>query len=113
MSTIEDKVCENLTDHNAGKSDVGKEAVENLIQKIQERAKMGLDKYGTTMDRTDLSSEEWDTHLSEELMDVAVYMTKKMKDNPNKYWYDIIPGGLYWMILRRLIVIEMTKIAED
>jgi hypothetical protein len=54
MSEIEDKVCE----------------------KIQDRAKVGLDKYGTTMKRSDLSFNEWLTHLQEELMDACVYVER-------------------------------------
>jgi len=58
MSSIEDKVCE----------------------KIQERSKVGKSKYGVTMERTDLSTIEWLTHLQEELMDAAVYVERLMGD---------------------------------
>jgi len=54
MSSIEDKVCE----------------------KIQKRSDVGKSKYGVTMERTDLSTIEWLTHLQEELMDAAVYVEK-------------------------------------
>jgi len=54
MSSIEDKVCE----------------------KIQERSNVGKSKYGVTMERTDLNTIEWLTHLQEELMDAAVYVEK-------------------------------------
>ena len=53
-TSIEDKVCD----------------------KIQERAEMGLNKYGTTMERTDLSIEEWLTHAQEEAMDLSIYLEK-------------------------------------
>ena len=58
MSSIEDKVCE----------------------KIQERSKVGKSKYGVTMERTDLNTIEWLTHLQEELMDAAVYVERLMGD---------------------------------
>jgi hypothetical protein len=58
MSSIEDKVCE----------------------KIQERSKVGKSKYGVTMERTDLNTTEWLTHLQEELMDAAVYVERLMGD---------------------------------
>ena len=58
MSKIEDSVC----------------------KKILERAKVGKDKYGTTMEREDLSFQEWITHLQEELMDAIVYI-EKIKQN--------------------------------
>ena len=43
---------------------------------IQERAMKGETKYGTTMERGDLSIQEWLTHLQEELLDGAVYIQK-------------------------------------
>ena len=58
MSSIEDKVCE----------------------KIQERSDVGKSKYGVTMERTDLSTIEWLTHLQEELMDAAVYLERLLGD---------------------------------
>ena len=54
MSSIERKVC----------------------KKINERALKGKEKYGTTMERTDLSLGAWINHLQEELMDAAVYAEK-------------------------------------
>ena len=54
MSKIEDKVC----------------------GAIQQRAAVGKAKYGTTMERTDLSEREWLQHLQEELTDAAVYAEK-------------------------------------
>ena len=58
MSKIEDKVCE----------------------KIQERAQVGLNKYGTTMERKDLSFIQWMKHLQEELMDACVYSERVIGD---------------------------------
>tara|TARA_B100001778_G_scaffold320395_1_gene310759 strand:- start:15775 stop:16182 length:408 start_codon:yes stop_codon:yes gene_type:complete len=57
MSRIEDEVCE----------------------KIQARSDVGKAKYGTNMERTDLSNLEWLNHLQEELMDGAVYAQKVME----------------------------------
>ena len=57
MSKIEDEVCE----------------------KIQERAKVGFKKYGTTMERTDLTTTEWLIHAQEEVMDLVVYLQKLIK----------------------------------
>ncbi len=54
MSKVEDEVCE----------------------KIQERAKVGLGKYGVTMERGDLSHDEWLEHLQHELMDAIVYVQR-------------------------------------
>ena len=49
---------------------------EKVIAEIRQRAKKGEAKYGTTMDRDDLSFVEWVQHLKEELMDAVVYVQK-------------------------------------
>jgi hypothetical protein len=41
-----------------------------------EREERGFKKYGTTMDRNDLSLDEWIQHLKEELMDGLLYLQK-------------------------------------
>ena len=53
---------------------------DNVCEKIQERSKVGKSKYGVTMERTDLNTVEWLTHLQEELMDAAVYVERLMGD---------------------------------
>lgn len=47
-----------------------------VAKKIRERAEKGLQKYGVTCERNDLSISDWLTHLQEELMDAAVYIEK-------------------------------------
>ena len=54
MSKIEDEVCE----------------------EIQARAKRGLNKYGVTMEREDLTIVEWLQHALEESLDLAVYLKR-------------------------------------
>jgi len=54
MSKIEDKVCE----------------------EIQARAEIGLNKYGVSMERTDLTIVEWLQHGMEEALDLAVYLKR-------------------------------------
>jgi len=49
---------------------------EKVIAEIRQRAKKGEAKYGTTMDRCDLSLKEWLQHLKEELMDGVIYTQK-------------------------------------
>tara|TARA_B100000902_G_scaffold377098_1_gene408987 strand:+ start:288 stop:536 length:249 start_codon:yes stop_codon:yes gene_type:complete len=58
MSKIEDEVCE----------------------KIQQRAEVGLKKYGTTMEREDFSDLDWMNYLQEELMDGAVYLQRMINN---------------------------------
>lgn len=50
--------------------------VNNIIQKFAERSNVGIEKYGTTLDRNDLSLLQWITHAQEELMDGILYLEK-------------------------------------
>lgn len=50
--------------------------VQSVINQFAARAEAGKAKYGTTMDRDDLTSLEWLQHLQEELMDAVVYLQK-------------------------------------
>jgi hypothetical protein len=51
--------------------------IENqVIAKIEARAELGRQKYGTTMERKDLTFRQWVQHLQEELLDAAIYAEK-------------------------------------
>jgi hypothetical protein len=50
--------------------------VEQVVQKFNERSQRGIEKYGTTLDRDDLSIEEWLDHAIEESMDFILYLYK-------------------------------------
>jgi len=54
---------------------------ESVITKIRERADIGKNKYGVTMERNDLNIIQWLTHLQEELMDAAVYLEKVIQSD--------------------------------
>jgi hypothetical protein len=43
---------------------------------MRNRSAVGIKKYNTTMDRKDLSVDDWITHLQEELMDATIYLQK-------------------------------------
>ena len=49
---------------------------ELVIERIRQRAEEGAVKYGTTLERTDLSFTQWLRHLQEELLDGAAYIEK-------------------------------------
>jgi hypothetical protein len=49
---------------------------EKVIAKIRQRAEVGEKKYNTTMERGDLTYDEWLQHLQEELLDACVYLEK-------------------------------------
>ena len=48
----------------------------SIIQKFKERAMVGKKKYGTDLDRTDLSVLDWIRHAQEEHMDAILYLEK-------------------------------------
>lgn len=50
--------------------------VESVITQFKARSQRGIDKYGVTLDRTDLSTLEWLIHLQEELMDATLYIER-------------------------------------
>ena len=50
--------------------------VSSVINKFMERAKMGKEKYGTDLDRTDLSLYDWIVHAQDEHMDAILYLEK-------------------------------------
>jgi hypothetical protein len=47
-----------------------------VIAKFQQRSELGQKKYGTTLDRTDLTTLDWIQHAQEELMDGILYLEK-------------------------------------
>ena len=55
-----------------------------VVSKILERSNKGLDKYGTSMERSDLSRLEWLIHAQEEAMDMAVYLEKLIDEEKKK-----------------------------
>ena len=54
--------------------------VESVVKKYEDRSKVGIHKYGTTLQDNNLSLTEWLTHLQEELMDATLYI-EKLKAN--------------------------------
>jgi len=58
--------------------------VKAVLQKFTSRSRLGFKKYGTTLDRTDLSDMEWANHLQEELMDAILYVERLKRDLAKK-----------------------------
>lgn len=54
--------------------------VESVINQFKQRSDVGIKKYGTTMDRKDLSTLEWMVHFKEELMDGLLYLERVIQD---------------------------------
>jgi hypothetical protein len=51
-----------------------------VIIKIAKRSIAGVEKYGTTMERKDLSRKEWLIHAQEEAMDLCVYLERLIQE---------------------------------
>ena len=52
------------------------QVTQQVINDINARELKGLETYGTTMDRTDLTQEQWLNHAYEEALDFAIYLKK-------------------------------------
>ena len=53
--------------------------VASVIESFKSRSAVGITKYGTTLDRTDLGILDWIQHAQEELMDGILYLEKLKK----------------------------------
>jgi len=53
---------------------------DNVCEKIQKRAEIGLKKYGVGVTRKDFSFLKWLQYLQEELMDAAIYVERVMEE---------------------------------
>jgi len=73
--------------------------VESVIEQFKQRSNVGINKYGTTLDRNDLSTLEWMIHFREELMDGLLYLERVIKDTQKENIIDIMKSdeelGLY------------------
>lgn len=47
-----------------------------IAEKFLQRSRIGIQKYGTTLDRNDLSVYDWINHAQEEYMDAVLYLEK-------------------------------------
>lgn len=56
------------------------ECEEAVIEKIRQRREAGRRKYGTTMERGDLTRREWIQHAQEEAMDLAIYLERLLRE---------------------------------
>lgn len=61
--------------------------VRSVMKDLNDRSNVGVKKYGTTLDREDLTPSEWANHLYEELLDASLYikkLTNKLKQYEGK-----------------------------
>jgi hypothetical protein len=57
--------------------------VKTVMKRMSDRSKEGIEKYGTTMMRNDVTTTEWIDHAIEELLDGAIYL-ERLKYNLEK-----------------------------
>ena len=50
-----------------------------VLSRFAERSQVGINKYNTTLERTDLDTLQWLTHAQEEAMDFVLYL-ERLKD---------------------------------
>jgi cell division protein FtsI/penicillin-binding protein 2 len=61
----------------------GDSIVNNVIESFIERSNVGFAKYGTNLDRKDLSFLDWLNHAQQEAMDMILYL-EKLKQEHNE-----------------------------
>jgi hypothetical protein len=90
---------------------------EQVCFKILKRSEVGKKKYGTTMEREDLSKLDWLKHAQEEAMDLAVYLQKLIEleqKKPFKYeWNMTKPSGDHNIKMLDLEIENLGKEKED
>jgi hypothetical protein len=50
--------------------------VESVVEDLRSRSKVGIKKYNTTLERTDLKLQDWMQHAYEECLDQANYLKR-------------------------------------
>jgi hypothetical protein len=61
------------------KQQIEDQIVLRVLSKFVYRSQVGITKYNTTLERTDLSTLQWLTHAQEEAMDFVLYL-ERLKD---------------------------------
>jgi hypothetical protein len=87
---------------------------EQVCFKILKRSDVGKKKYGTTMEREDLSKLDWLKHAQEEAMDLAVYLQKLIEleeKKPFRYeWNMTKPTGDH---NRKMLDLEIKNLGKE
>lgn len=55
-----------------------------VMSDLNNRSRVGIEKYNTTLERTDLELKDWLQHLLEELMDATLYLKRIQNEIENK-----------------------------
>lgn len=70
--------------------------VKAIVEKFLQRSAIGRAKYGTTLDRTDLSVLDWINHAQEEHMDAILYLEKLKRVYQEAPTKPSLPQGSYF-----------------
>lgn len=62
------------------------DTLDRVIQDLRDREEGGLKKYGTTVDRIDVTPDGWRQHLYEELLDAVIYLRRT---TATEKWVDV------------------------
>ena len=64
-----------------------------VLARFNERSQVGIAKYNTTLERTDLDTLQWLTHAQEEAMDFVLYL-ERLKDEFSNTERNIPKSGI-------------------
>lgn len=62
------------------------EVLKQVIEDMRQRETKGKAEYGTTMDRTDLSQNDWMDYAYEEALDLSLYLKKIILNRNDKVY---------------------------
>lgn len=79
MSDSVTKYFENVSSTVPLKQETKDIVVQNVLRKYSNRSKVGIDKYGTTLEESKEDTVAFIRHLQEELMDATLYCEKLLK----------------------------------
>jgi len=66
--------------------------VEAVIEELRSRSEVGFKKYGTNLEREDLTTIEWLDHARQEALDFALYLQRIKEDLQNNKTHENTKG---------------------
>ena len=89
--------------------------VEEVVHDLQSRSEVGIKKYNTTLDREDLTSEDWIQHAYEEALDFALYLKRLKKDiiEQNQQFDQLVKENIAMSINLNTVKNELAEFKKD
>lgn len=81
LNNMSDKMWTQTTTNDKIKED---SIVEAIRTQLKDRSDVGIRKYNTTLDRTDLSLLDWLEHAKQEALDFALYLERIKREVKEK-----------------------------